>query len=187
MDADVDRGLPLLCAGAPPLPALWGYRRVGLAPVGLEDQGCPSSAGGDGRLPASLSGRYRRRIRRPHWRSARKGRSVIIASRPFAPARFSQWPVLDSLTVDDLDWIAQIALANISVAAPGFMAFSDTQPPGGGPGPAPAPGRWPHRAHAQDGVGGWHASSRLRAAHAARETRGAHPTATDHFDFLEVR
>ena len=42
-------------------------------------------------------------------------------------------------------------------------------PPGGGPGPAPAPGRWPHRAHAQDGVGGWHAAARVRAAGAPRE------------------
>jgi hypothetical protein len=34
---------------------------------------------------------------------------------------------VDSLAVDDLDWIAQIAVADIGVAAPEFMAFSGTQ------------------------------------------------------------
>ena len=48
-----------------------------------------------------------------------------------------------------------------------------------GEGPAPAPRRWPHRAHAQDGVGGWHAPARVRAAGAAREAGRAHPTAAD--------
>ncbi len=50
-------------------------------------------------------------------------------------------------------------------------------PSGGGPGSAPAPGRWPHRAHAQDRVGGRHAPARVRAPGAAREARRAHPTA----------
>src|SRR5215472_6167138 len=79
MDTDVDRGLPLLRAGAPPLPALWGCGRVGLAPAGLAGQRCPSSAGGDGRLLASLPGRYCRRI----WPSRRwpfgESRAVVVA------------------------------------------------------------------------------------------------------------
>src|SRR5215470_16486579 len=79
MDTDVDRGLPLLRAGAPPLPALWGCGRVGLAPAGLAGQRCPSSAGGDGRLLASLPGRYCRRIGPSRRWPFGESRTVVVA------------------------------------------------------------------------------------------------------------
>src|SRR5262249_37743876 len=66
-------------------------------------------------------------------------------------------------------------------------AVSLSTPAAGGAGPAATPRRWPHRAHAEDGVGGRHPPARVRAAGAAREAGRAHSAAADQSGALPWR
>ena len=54
-------------------------------------------------------------------RPVRDHRVEAVRSRTIL--RSGRYLQVDSLAVDDLDWIAQIALADIGLARPGFMAF----------------------------------------------------------------